>query len=116
MNVTDAPNDRLAGDAAGLFAALAHATRLTVFRTVMRAGPDGVSAGDLAQRAGVSPSNLSAHLSLLTGAGLLTVRQVGRRRFYSPDLERVRGLVDYLVLDCCDGRPEVCALPPNSAC
>lgn len=91
-------------------AALAHPTRLAVFRRLMRAGPEGVAAGVLAEELGVSPSNLSAHLSILTHAHLAVVRKDGRRRLYAPVIETVRGLVDFIVDDCCNGHPDVCRL------
>ncbi len=98
------------------FAALSHPTRLVVFRRVMRAGPDGAAAGALAEAAGVSPSNLSAHLAILTDAGLITVRAEGRKRIFAPQLESVASLVRFLVDECCDGHPEVChALPKAEA-
>lgn len=96
------------------FAALSHATRLVVFRTVLRAGPQGVSAGALADAAQVSPSNLSAHLTVLTEAGLISVRADGRRRLFAPQLDEIAELVRFLVDDCCDGRPEICAVLPAS--
>lgn len=96
------------------FAALSHPTRLTVFRQVMHAGREGVAAGALADAAGVSPSNLSAHLSILTEADLVTVRADGRRRIFAPNLERVADVVRFLVQDCCNGHPEVCAALPKA--
>jgi DNA-binding transcriptional ArsR family regulator len=96
------------------FAALSHPTRLLVFRHVMRAGPEGLTAGALAEAAGVSPSNLSAHLSLLSEAGLISGRAEGRKRIFAPDLDGVAALVRFLVDDCCDGHPEVCAALPRS--
>lgn len=102
--------------AANQFAALAHETRLIVFRTVMRAGPEGVAAGDLAEQANVSPSNLSAHLSVLVNAGLLDMRRDGRHRYYSAALEQIRGLINYLIIECCDGNPAVCDLGSDSNC
>lgn len=96
------------------FAALSHPTRLAVFRRVMRAGPAGVTAGALAEVAGVSPSNLSAHLSILTEAGLISVRAEGRKRIFAPQLDGVAALVSFLVDDCCDGHPEVCAALPTA--
>jgi DNA-binding transcriptional ArsR family regulator len=100
--------------AADQFGALAHETRLVVFRTVMNAGPEGVSAGDLAIKAQVSPSNLSAHLTVLVSAGLLHVRRDGRRRYYSAALPAIRGLLNFLIVECCDGNPEVCDLKVSS--
>ena len=109
MQTTDA-------DAAKGFGALAHATRLIVFRALMKAGPAGVTAGDLAKAAQVSPSNLSAHLTVLTEAGLAAMTRDGRKRYYAPELDAVASLVSFLVEDCCDGRPEVCAqLPAGGA-
>ena len=96
-------------DAVNAFAALAHATRLRVFRTLIAAGPEGLAAGRLAEALTVSPSNLSAHLSALTQAGLVRARAEGRSRIYAVELDRVAGLVDFLVADCCQGHPEVCA-------
>ena len=96
-------------DAVAQFAALAHPTRLRVFRTLIAAGPDGVGAGRLADELSVSPSNLSAHLSTLSHAKLLTVRAEGRARIYAVDLDQVSALVDFLVADCCKGHPEVCS-------
>ena len=96
------------------FSALSHPTRLLVFRRVMQAGPPGVTAGALAEAADVSPSNLSAHLSILTEAGLVSVRAEGRKRIFAPHLEGVAELVRFLVDDCCDGHPEVCAALPSA--
>ncbi|MGY6628865.1 MAG: ArsR/SmtB family transcription factor [Oceanicaulis sp.] len=88
--------------------ALAHETRLTVFRALMRAGPEGLAAGALAEAAQVSASNLSSHLGVLLGAGLVTVRRDGRQRIYAPDFDAIRELLGFLVNECCQGAPEVC--------
>lgn len=101
--------------AAGGFSALAHETRLTVFEAVMSAGPEGVTAGELAQIAEVTPSNLSAHLNILSNSGLITVRRDGRRRYYSPDLDEISRLVEFLVDTCCSGHPEICASLPGAS-
>ncbi|WBQ10659.1 ArsR family transcriptional regulator [Hyphomonadaceae bacterium ML37] len=100
--------DALTGQASARLGALAHETRLTVFRALMRAGPEGLAAGALAGSAQVSASNLSSHLNVLLGAGLVTVRRDGRQRIYAPDLEAVRELLGFLVNECCQGAPEVC--------
>lgn len=100
--------DALTAQASARLGALAHETRLTVFRALMRAGPGGLAAGALADAAQVSASNLSSHLNVLLGAGLVTVRRDGRQRIYSPDLDAVRELLGFLVNECCQGAPEVC--------
>ncbi|WBQ12071.1 ArsR family transcriptional regulator [Hyphomonadaceae bacterium BL14] len=100
--------EALTGQASARLGALAHETRLTVFRALMRAGPGGLAAGALADAAQVSASNLSSHLNVLLGAGLVTVRRDGRQRIYAPDLDAVRELLGFLVNECCQGAPEVC--------
>ncbi len=96
-------------EAAARLSALAHEARLKIFRALVAAGPEGLPAGRLAEAVTVAPSNLSAHLSVLAHAGLARVRPEGRQRIWSVDLEAVAGLVGFLVEDCCQGRPEVCA-------
>jgi len=91
------------------FAALAHDTRLAVFRRLMREGPAGLAAGALAEAVGVAASTLSFHVSLLERAGLLRSWRVGRHVFYAVDIAGTRRLIAYLTEDCCGGRPEVCA-------
>ena len=94
--------------AADQLSALAHPTRLTVFRTVMKSGTAGLPAGKLAEDIGVLPSNLSGHLNILVQAGLLSMSPEGRRRIYAPRIEPVRELIEFLVEDCCGGNPEIC--------
>lgn len=89
-------------------AALAHETRLRLFRILIASGPEGLPAGTLAERLEVSPSNLSAHLSSLSHAGLIGLTRAGRQRIYSVDLAAAGSLIDFLVSDCCAGHPEVC--------
>lgn len=90
------------------FAALAHAQRLAVFRMLIRTGPNGLSAGEIAQRLDTPPSSLSFHLSQLERAGLIRSRRESRRVIYAADIEGTRRLVSYLTEDCCEGRPEIC--------
>ena len=95
-------------DAVAAFAALAHDHRLAVFRLLMEAGPNGVTAGDIAARVGVPPSTLSSHLAQLERAGLL--RSWRRQRFvhYAADFEGARSVIAFLTEACCRGRPELC--------
>jgi len=89
--------------------ALAHEGRLAVFRLLVRAGPDGLAAGDIARRLGVPANTLSAQLNLLSNAGLIASRRDGRSIIYAADYDRMSELLVYLMEDCCQGRPEVCA-------
>lgn len=88
--------------------ALAHANRLAVFRLLVRAGADGMAAGDVAREIGALPNTLSTHLTILSNAGLIRSRREGRSVIYSADYEGMRELLGFLVADCCAGRPEIC--------
>lgn len=89
-------------------AALAQVTRLRAFRALVEAGPNGLSAGALTERTGVPASTLSSHLSRLEHAGLVNSRRASRNIFYAVQIDATRGLLAYLVDDCCGGRPELC--------
>ncbi len=103
--MVEAMNDELAVLA---LSALAQETRLAVFRLLVREGPEGLAAGEIAARLGVTPATLSFHLAQLERAGLLSARRTGRRIFYALDREGTRGLISFLTEDCCQGRPEIC--------
>ncbi|SFJ16436.1 helix-turn-helix domain-containing protein [Albimonas pacifica] len=90
------------------FAALGHPGRLAVFRLLARRAPDGVRPSEIAQALGMKANTLSVNVSGLARAGLVTSERRGKSVFYSIDLARAGGLVDYLVSDCCRGRPETC--------
>lgn len=89
--------------------ALAHGHRLAVFRLLVKAGGEGLPAGEIAREIGVLPNTLSTHLTILGHAGLVTSRRDGRSVIYSADYEAMRQLLGFLVADCCGGRPEICA-------
>ena len=95
--------------AVAVLAALAHEGRLTVFRELVQAGPEGMAAGEVSRRVGIAPSTLSASLTVLSHAGLLNSRRDGRSIIYAAAYDRMTDLLGYLVKDCCHGRPEVCA-------
>ena len=102
--------DRLIDDSGAirLMAALAQPTRLAVFRLLMQAGETGLAAGAIAARLAVPASTLSAHLAILSQAGAVTARRDGRHQIYALDFGRVGAFLDYLVNDCCAGRPDLC--------
>lgn len=89
--------------------ALAHPTRLAVFRLLVRHEPEGMPAGAIAEEVGVLANTLSTHLGLLTRGGLVSAERHGRSIRYRVDLAGMRALLLYLTEDCCAGRPEVCA-------
>lgn len=96
-------------DAIEALSSLAHPGRLAAFRLLVKAGPEGLAAGEVARATGVLPNTLSANLNLLAGAGLVTSRREGRSILYAADYERMRDLLAFLMADCCGGHPEICA-------
>jgi DNA-binding transcriptional ArsR family regulator len=90
-------------------AALAQPTRLQAFRTLVQHEPDGLPAGELARLLEVPQNTLSAHLSVLARAGLVSSIRHSRSIVYRADLVQFREVALFLLQDCCGGRPEVCA-------
>lgn len=84
--------------------ALAHATRLEIFRLLVRAGADGLSVGRIAEALAIDANGrLTFHLKELVGAGLASSRQEGRFVFYAANYGAMNELLRYLTEDCCGG-------------
>jgi DNA-binding transcriptional ArsR family regulator len=96
-------------DAADTLSALAHEGRLAVFRLLVKAGKQGLAAGDIARAVEAPPSSLSANLNVLSHAGLVRARRDGRSIIYTADYGRMTAVIAFLIEDCCNGMPEVCA-------
>ncbi len=92
-------------------AALAQSTRLEIYRLLVAAGPEGMAAGQIAEKLGVAPATLSFHFRTLSHAGLIESRQDGRFVYYSANFAVMNGMVDYLTENCCGGNPEACNTP-----
>jgi len=90
-------------------AALAQSTRLEVFRLLVRHGPKGLAAGDIARALAVPQNTMSSHLAVLSRAGLVSAERFSRRIVYRADLQRLRHVLMFMLRDCCEGRPEICA-------
>ena len=91
------------------FAALAQEHRLRLVRALVTAGPDGLASGVLAETVGVSAATVSHHLKELSHAGLVASRRKGRSIIYSAAYPALSELIAFLMKDCCQGHPEVCA-------
>ncbi len=89
-------------------AALGQDTRLEVFRLLVKAGSDGIPAGEVASRLGTMQNTMSAHLKVLDHAGLVRPERDGRTVRYVADMTGFRDLLAYLMEDCCNGAPELC--------
>lgn len=90
------------------FSALSQRTRLDVFRLLIRAGANGLLAGELGERLEVRQNTMSANLAVLLNAGLVRNERQGRTIRYYADFDAVRGLLAFLMEDCCGGRAELC--------
>ena len=83
--------------------ALAHETRLDVFRLLVRAGPTGLAAGAVGEALDVAAPTLSFHLKELKRAGLVGVERVGRSQIYRADYDAMSDLLTFLTDQCCEG-------------
>ena len=92
------------------------ATRLAIYRLLVKRGPEGLPAGAIAHSLGVPASSLSFHLHLLKRAGLVTRERRSRQLIYSTNFDRMNDLVAYLTENCCGGKSctPVCDVPSTS--
>lgn len=88
--------------------ALGQETRLDIFRLLVRAGGEGIPAGEIATRVGAVQNTTSSHLKILTHAGLIRPERDGRTVRYVADMTGLRDLLAYLMEDCCNGSPDIC--------
>ena len=96
-------------DAIAAFSALGHEHRLAVYRLLVEAGPQGLSAGAIAGRLGIPPSSLTFHTQALVRAGLVAQRRESRLLIYSADFAAMNSLVAYLTENCCGGQVGTCS-------
>ena len=91
------------------FSALAHDTRLEIFRLLVQRGPKGTPAMEVGRLLDIKPSTLSGHLATLKRAGLVSTERQHREIQYAPRFDAVNGLVRFLLQDCCGGDESACA-------
>ncbi len=96
-------------DAVKRLSALAQDARMDVFRLLVKAGPEGLAAGEIARTLNTPANTLSAQLLVLSNANLIKARRDGRSIIYAVDYVAMSDLLLFLTEDCCNGRPEVCA-------
>ena len=95
-------------DVLAAFSALCQQTRLDVFRLLVKAGSEGILSGEIGERLSVRQNTMSANLTVLLNAGLVVKKRQGRTIRYFANFEAVRGLLAFLMEDCCGGNPELC--------
>ncbi|MBD9528477.1 MULTISPECIES: helix-turn-helix transcriptional regulator [Paracoccus] len=88
--------------------ALAHEGRLQVFRLLVRAGPEGMAAGEIATALQFRANTLSNHLNILAASGLVRALREGRSIRYFAEMQTMRGLLGFLMEDCCGGNAALC--------
>ncbi|MDO8449700.1 MAG: helix-turn-helix domain-containing protein [Rhodoferax sp.] len=91
-----------------VFESLSSGVRLDIYRLLVKTGPQGMVAGEIATELAVPPTNLSFHLKALTQAQLLSVVQEGRFQRYRANLALMQELIAYLTAECCAGQPQQC--------
>jgi len=96
-------------DAIKRLSALAQEARLEVFRLLVKAGPKGLAAGEIARRMDTPANTLSAQLLVLSNAQLVRARRDGRSIIYAANFDAMSDLLVFLTEDCCAGSAEVCA-------
>lgn len=103
-------------DALAAFASISSVTRLRILKRLVEAGSSGLTAGDIADAVGATPSRTSFHLSNMSDAGLVTSSRQARRITYRIDFTTVGALIRYLLEDCCNNNETVraCCLPGGS--
>ena len=92
-----------------VFESLSSGIRLDVYRRLIKQGPEGMVAGEIASALDLPPANLSFHLKAMAHAGLVTVEQEGRFQRYRANLPLMVDLIAYLTAECCTGHPEECS-------
>ena len=95
--------------ATSIFESLSSSWRLETFRLLVKQGPEGMVAGDIASALDIAPSSLSFHLKALTHAGMVMVEQEGRFQRYRANIPLMLDLIAYLTEECCAGVPGQCA-------
>jgi ArsR family transcriptional regulator, arsenate/arsenite/antimonite-responsive transcriptional repressor len=90
-------------------AALAQPTRLEAFRLLVRHEPKGLAAGDIARALAVPQNTMSAHLAVLSRASLISAERFSRSIVYRAKFSHLREVMLFMLRDCCEGRPEICA-------
>lgn len=95
-------------EAAIMFHALSNSDRLKVIRTLVVAGPNGMSAGEIAETVGASPSRASFHLAALSDVGIIHSERQSRSLLYKVDFDRIGELIKFLMDDCCKEQVNLC--------
>ena len=95
---------------------LAQESRLKIFRMLVKAGPEGMAAGEIAEKMKIPANALSFHIKELTNAGLLKSKKVGRSVIYEMHTRNIGGLMSFLTEDCCQGHPDLCMPSSASSC
>lgn len=86
-----------------IMSALSQQTRMDVFAHLVAALPGGVAAGELAVATKAAPSAISAHLAILSRAGLVKSQRAGKNVVYRAQTRPVEDLRAFLERTCAGG-------------
>lgn len=81
--------------------ALGNATRLAIYRFLVRAGVDGQPVGSIQEVIGIPASTLSHHLKHLETAGLVLRRKEGVTHYCTAHYAAMDDLIAFLTDECC---------------
>lgn len=98
-------------DAVAALNALSHETRLAAYRRLVKAGPDGMSVGELRDELEVPPATLTAHLNVLRAADLVQDQREGRVIRVTANFGRMNALLAYLTENCCADAGQCVPIP-----
>jgi len=93
---------------------LAQETRLSIYRLLVKRGPEGLPAGAIAETLDVPASSLSFHLQQLMHTGLITQERKSRQLIYAAHFDRMNALVAFLTENCCSGAGPICDVPSRN--
>lgn len=97
-------------EAVTVFEALTSEARLSIFRLLVKHAPDGLVAGEIAQKLALPKTNLSFHLKSIVYSGLASVEREGRNTRYKANIPLMLEIIAYLTAECCSDNPEQCQM------
>lgn len=100
-------------ETATCLAELGNATRLAIFRYLVKMGPKGVPVGDIQKELAIPNSTLSHHISRLSKVELITQTRDGRTLYCKPEISRLQNIIGFLLDECCQGTTS-CSTPKTS--
>ncbi|HPF13938.1 MAG: helix-turn-helix transcriptional regulator [Planctomycetes bacterium] len=104
-------------DIAQRLAALGNATRLEIYRCLVRAGHPGLAVAGIQSRVAIPPSTLSHHLKRLVAVGLVHQERQATTLVCRADFAAMEATFALFANECCSEEPAYCQpSDPNQPC